>query len=242
MRATTSRSASPETLRAQLARRRRWATGTEAADRAPGEPSTGGRAPRGRMCRDNEKNPGRGRGSDGADDETRTRDPNLGKVMRYQLRYIRIETIGLGEPEPLHSRARQPLLSCTRARYWDRTSDLFRVREARYRCANRALSEEEPCPPISEELEGLLSFEVTTGFEPVYAALQAAASPLGHVTVLGSCPPGRTTRDRDAGASLSLERMTRLELATLTLARLCATNCATSAPSGLGEAPRSERR
>ena len=24
------------------------------------------------------------------------------------------------------------------ARYWDRTSDLFRVREARYRCANRA--------------------------------------------------------------------------------------------------------
>ena len=30
-------------------------------------------------------------------------------------------------------------LTCTRAggRYWDRTSDLFRVREARYRCANR---------------------------------------------------------------------------------------------------------
>ena len=26
----------------------------------------------------------------------------------------------------------------TCARYWDRTSDLFRVREARYRCANRA--------------------------------------------------------------------------------------------------------
>ena len=26
-----------------------------------------------------------------------------------------------------------------RGRYWDRTSDLFRVREARYRCANRPL-------------------------------------------------------------------------------------------------------
>ena len=26
----------------------------------------------------------------GADDETRTRDPNLGKVVRYQLRYIRV--------------------------------------------------------------------------------------------------------------------------------------------------------
>ena len=28
-----------------------------------------------------------------ADDGTRTRDPHLGKVMRYQLRYIRICTI-----------------------------------------------------------------------------------------------------------------------------------------------------
>ena len=46
--------------------------------------------------------------------------------------------------------------------------------------------------------------EVKTGFEPVYTALQAAASPLGHSTVLG----WKTT-----------ERMTRLELATLTLAR-----------------------
>ena len=25
-------------------------------------------------------------------------------------------------------------------RYWDRTSDLFRVKEARYRCANRPLA------------------------------------------------------------------------------------------------------
>jgi hypothetical protein len=27
--------------------------------------------------------------------------------------------------------------ACFSGRYWDRTSDLFRVREARYRCANR---------------------------------------------------------------------------------------------------------
>ena len=27
-----------------------------------------------------------------ADDEIRTRDPHLGKVMRYQLRYIRVPT------------------------------------------------------------------------------------------------------------------------------------------------------
>ena len=54
-------------------------------------------------------------------------------------------------------------------RYWDRTSDLFRVREARYRCANR--------PKLYEVVE------VATGFEPVWTALQAAASPLGHATV-----------------------------------------------------------
>ena len=28
-----------------------------------------------------------------ADDETRTRDPHLGKVMRYQLRYIRMHIL-----------------------------------------------------------------------------------------------------------------------------------------------------
>ena len=48
------------------------------------------------------------------------------------------------------------------ARYWDRTSDLFRVREARYRCANRAYNINVLC-------------EVRTGFEPAYTALQAAA-------------------------------------------------------------------
>ena len=48
--------------------------------------------------------------------------------------------------------------------------------------------------------------EVETGFEPVYAALQAAASPLGHSTT------------RSAVADLS-ERTTGFEPATLTLAR-----------------------
>ena len=65
-------------------------------------------------------------------------------------------------------------------RYWDRTSDLFRVREARYRCANR------PLPP--EKPDALAFTEVGTGFEPVYTALQAAASPLGQPTVLASIP------------------------------------------------------
>ena len=49
--------------------------------------------------------------------------------------------------------------------------------------------------------------EVTTGFEPVYTALQAVASPLGHATVV------------EIVLQDFLERMTRFELATLTLAR-----------------------
>src|ERR1700709_2672750 len=48
--------------------------------------------------------------------------------------------------------------------------------------------------------------EVETGFEPVWTALQAVASPLGHSTMVGN-------------HESSLERMTRFELATLTLAR-----------------------
>ena len=55
--------------------------------------------------------------------------------------------------------------------------------------------------------------EVATGFEPVYTALQAVASPLGHATV-------RENQSEPGGLSTShSERMTRFELATLTLAR-----------------------
>ncbi len=54
--------------------------------------------------------------------------------------------------------------------------------------------------------------EVATGFEPVYTALQAVASPLGHAT---KCAHRIAPLDRET----YLERMTRFELATLTLAR-----------------------
>ena len=52
--------------------------------------------------------------------------------------------------------------------------------------------------------------EVETGFEPVYAALQAATSPLGHST-MAPCHP--------LGVSGIFERTTGFEPATLTLAR-----------------------
>jgi hypothetical protein len=111
-------------------------------------------------------------GSKRADDEIRTRDIHLGKVVLYQLSYVRRYEVRAGECRP--NRMKQ--VSSLGGRYWDRTSDLFRVREARYRCANR------PCPSGCSP-ETMVFTEVGTGFEPVYTALQAAASPLGQPTV-----------------------------------------------------------
>ena len=79
-------------------------------------------------------------------------------------------------------------------RHWVRTSDLFRVREARYHCASR--------PRL---------FEVETGFEPVYTDLQSVASPLGHST--------GESRPRESNLETFSERTTGFEPATLTLAR-----------------------
>ena len=55
----------------------------------------------------------------------------------------------------------------------------------------------------------VLNVEVETGFEPVYTALQAVASPLGHSTSV-------QIAGREGWPS---ERTTGLEPATLTLAR-----------------------
>jgi hypothetical protein len=57
--------------------------------------------------------------------------------------------------------------------------------------------------------------EVETGFEPVWTALQAAASPLGHSTMRSVHPTGSAEPARRR----STERMTGFEPATLTLAR-----------------------
>ena len=41
--------------------------------------------------------------------------------------------------QPLHKVLTLLIMQHIRGRYWDRTSVLFRVKEARYRCANRPL-------------------------------------------------------------------------------------------------------
>ena len=49
---------------------------------------------------------------------------------------------------------------------------------------------------------GRVLLEVETGFEPVYAALQAAASPLGHSTMFGAANPRADDRVRTGDLNL----------------------------------------
>ena len=76
-----------------------------------------------------------------ADDETRTRDPHLGKVMRYQLRYIRtVRDTGIepvtssvsGKRSPAELNAHNRLKKETRADDETRTRDPHLGKVMRY--------------------------------------------------------------------------------------------------------------
>ena len=110
-----------------------------------------------------------------ADDRIRTGDPHLGKVMLYQLSYVRM------------TRIRR---SC-RGRYWDRTSDLFRVKEARYPCANRPRG-----PALSSGLGTAYTVhaEVRTRSDVTYVVPHRA--PQGGRRHLSSSPSARATAPR----------------------------------------------
>ena len=101
----------------------------------------------------------------GADDETRTRDPHLGKVMRYQLRYIRMTNRSL-------------LQSLKRAL----------VRDTGIEPVTSSVSgKRSPTELIALNARRHYEVEVETGIEPVCTVLQTVASPLGHSTV--AIPP-----------------------------------------------------
>src|SRR3954463_7521795 len=124
---------------------------------------------------------------------------------------------------PPHKRRRRPaprsprtrVAHRLRGRYWDRTSDLFRVREARYRCANR------PRNPQPTEV-----LEVETGFEPVYTALQAVASPLGHSTTEKAGPPNPLRADdRVRTGDLNLGKVALYQLSYVRVAPTVSARC-----------------
>ena len=65
----------------------------------------------------------------------------------------------------------------------------------------------------------MLLCEVGTGFEPVYTALQTAASPLGQPTARPNYNLACSHQPKIYESGVFSERMTGLEPATLTLAR-----------------------
>ena len=115
-----------------------------------------------------------------AENETRTRDPNLGKVVLYQLSYFR----------------NVPVLQ-----------DVKRRRLELPRLA--ALPPQSSASTIPPPLQQLHSMVPRTGLEPARLSTHAPETCASTIP-----PPGHSY----------VERKTRLELATPTLARLCSTN------------------
>jgi hypothetical protein len=106
-----------------------------------------------------------------ADDEIRTRDIHLGKVVLYQLSYVRNMKSMPAWPVVLHQASFLALVGDTGIE--PVTSSVSGKRATAAPIAHF----------IRPKPDTMVFTEVGTGFEPVYTALQAAASPLGQPTV-----------------------------------------------------------
>src|SRR5690606_6305915 len=61
-------------------------------------------------------------------------DPVTHRILDGNLQLLNLQLLEYGDMRKAPDHVVRGLAG---GRYWDRTSDLFRVREARYRCANR---------------------------------------------------------------------------------------------------------
>jgi hypothetical protein len=109
---------------------------------------------------------------------------------------------GLRKLAKENPRRKPGVFSC--GRYWDRTSDLFRVREARYRCANRP----NPCKLLTKS-------RWIRDSNPCIRLCR----PLPRLSANPPCWVHHQMKRTAPLGAIPFERMTRFELATLTLAR-----------------------
>ena len=133
-----------------------------------------------------------------ADDETRTRDPHLGKVMRYQLRYIRtVRDTGIEPVTSSVSGKRSPAeLNAPRADDETRTRDphlgkvmryqLRYIRTRHFRGARKNISRSHPTN-TNLHVSNRITYSCPTVFPATAHHLQPGA------------PPHQSTQGKSAG-------------------------------------------
>ena|GEM_PF-1018053 len=153
--------------------------------------------------------------SRGAENEARTRDPNLGKVVLYQLSYFRISFKFFDNTLYFESVVKKIISLKKNALVKKMRLELTRP-NGHYPLKVARL----PIPPLlhSQLFQSAQHRVPRTGLEP------ARLSTLAPETSASTIPPPGLLLNTSVHALSDFERKTRLELATPTLARLCSTN------------------